>query len=283
MSEKGGTAPSSAIYGSVLGQSSNSGKLERLVFGAVAGAAMWMMIDLLGAPQIFGIGSDAGLIPFSIAGAILGLTRYRAFFPSFGFVLLCTVIVIGYTGVVSHAMDNFIRIDPAPPSADAVVVLSGGVTADGFLTQQGLDRALKGVALVEEGIAPVLLFTREERKARGVKSTNAGDQLRFARLARLDRVLSTRSVKITRDEALAVADVARHRGWRRVVLVTSPFHSRRACATFERAGLTVSCIPSDSRDVAIKRLIYPHDRLLAFGLWLYETAGTLRYRQMGWI
>jgi uncharacterized SAM-binding protein YcdF (DUF218 family) len=283
MSEKGSTAPSSAIYGSVRGQSSNAGKPERIVFGTVAGAAMWMLIDLLGAPHIFGAGSDAGLIPFSVAGAILGLTRYRLFFPSFAFLLLGVVIVVGYTSVMSGAMDDFIRIDPAPQSADAVVVLSGGVTADGYLTQQGLDRALKGVTLVEEGIAPVILFTREEREARGVKSTNAGDQLRFARLARLDRVLTTRSVKSTRDEALAVADVARHRGWRRIVLVTSPFHSRRACATFERAGLAVACIPSDSRDVAIRRLIYPHDRLMAFGLWLYETAGTLRYRQMGWI
>jgi uncharacterized SAM-binding protein YcdF (DUF218 family) len=283
MSEKGGTAPFSAIYGSARGQSSKPRKLESILFGTVAGAAAWMMIDLLGAPHIFGIGSDAGLIPFSIAGAILGPTRYRALFPSASFVLLCVVIVIGYTGVVSHAMDRLIRVDSAPRAADAVVVLSGGVTADGYLSQQGIDRTLKAVTLVEEGIAPVLLFTREERTARGVKSTNAGDQLRFARLARLDRVLTTRPVKSTRDEALAVADVARHRGWRTIVLVTSPFHSRRACATFEHAGLTVSCIPSDSRDVAIKRLVNPNDRLVAFGLWLYETAGTLRYRQMGWI
>ena len=242
-----------------------------------------MMIDVLGTPHIFGIGPDAGLIPLSIAGALLALTRFRAVIPALGFILLCTILIIGYTGVVSHAIDRFIRADPVPDSADAVVVLSGGVTADGYLTGQGLDRTILGVMLVEDGTAPVLVFTREERKANGVTSTNAGDQLRFAKLARLNRVLTTRPVKSTRDEALAVANIARHRRWKRIVVVTSPFHSRRACATFERVGLTVSCVPSDSRDVAIKRLVYPRDRLLAFGLWLYETAGTLRYRQLGWI
>ena len=242
-----------------------------------------MMIDILGAPHIFGIGSDAGLIPLSAVGAWLGLTRFRLVFPTVAFLLLCAVLVIGYTGVVSHAIDEFIRTDPVPQSADAVVVLSGGVTTDGYLNGQGIDRTLKAVTLVDAGIAPVLLFTREERKAKGMTSTNAGDQVRFSRLAHLNRVLTTRPVKSTHDEALAVADIARHRGWTKIVLVTSPFHSRRACATFEHVGLTVSCVPSDSRDVAINRLVYPRDRLIAFGLWLYETAGTLRYRQLGWI
>ena len=283
VSGKGSSDPSSAIYGSAHGQSSNRANLERFVIGAVTGFATWMMLDLLGVPHIFGIGPDAGFIPFSVVGAIVGVTRFRAFFPSVSFVLLCVVIVISYTGVTSHSIDRFVREDPAPASADAVVVLSGGVTSDGYLSQQGIDRTLKGVALVEAGIAPVILFTRENRKARGVKSTNAADQLRFSRLAGLERVMTTRPVKSTRDEALAVRDIAKYRQWKRIVLVTSPFHSRRACAAFEQVGLVVSCIPSESRDVAIKRLVYPRDRLLAFGLWLYETAGTLRYRQMGWI
>jgi uncharacterized SAM-binding protein YcdF (DUF218 family) len=281
--EKAKAQTSSAIYGSARMQASNQGRVERLIIGAVTGAAAWMMINVLGAPHIFGIGPDAGLIPLSITGALLSVTRFRVVMPVVGFLLLVAILIISYTGVVSHAVDRFIRVDRIPESADAVVVLSAGLTADGYLTGQGLDRTLMGVTLVEAGTAPVLLFTREERKSHGVEVNNAGDQVRFANLARLNRVLTTRPVQSTRDEAVSVASIARHRGWKRIVLVTSPFHSRRACATFEHVGLAVSCVPSDSRDVAIKRLIDPRDRLAAFGLWLYETAGTLRYRQLGWI
>jgi uncharacterized SAM-binding protein YcdF (DUF218 family) len=197
--------------------------------------------------------------------------------------LICITAVVAYSTVVVKPAQSLVRSDALPASADAVVVLSGGVTSDGYLTQQGADRTLKAVELVSGGIAPVLLFTREERKSGGIVTTSADDQRRFASIAHVTQVLSTRRVRSTRDEALAVASVARYRGWKRIVLVTSPLHSRRACAAFEKVGLQVSCVPGDARDVAVRRLLHPHDRIVAFGLLLYETAGTLRYRQAGWI
>ena len=258
-------------------------RADRVLYGALAGTATWLLMSLLGVPQIMGIGLEAGLVPFAIFAAILGITRLRWMFPLIAVALLLVTIVVGYTDVVVKPARQLFRSDPVPPAADAVVALSGGLTADGYLSQQGADRTLKAVELVARGVAPVLLFTREERKAGDHLTTSAEDQRRIASLARVTRMLTTRRVTSTRDEALAVASVARYRGWKNIVLVTSPFHSGRACATFEKAGLSLSCVPSDSRDVAIRRLASPHDRIVAFGLLVYETVGTLRYRQAGWL
>jgi uncharacterized SAM-binding protein YcdF (DUF218 family) len=271
------------IYSGAPGESSKPSRTVWIFFGAISGAASWLLLQQLGVPQIFGIGSEAGLIPLALLGVLLAWTRWRSLTAIIAFALFALLLIVAYTGIAAPLAFKLIRIDAIPSSADAVVALSAGVTADGHLTQQGLDRTITAVDLAERGVAPVLLFTREERKTRRRKSNNAGDQILVARLARLDHVMTTRPVKSTHDEAVAVASVARYRGWKRVIVVTSPFHSRRACATFERAGVVVSCVPSDSRDVAINRLIYPHDRIVAFGLWLYETAGTLRYKQKGWI
>ena len=271
------------IYSRAQAESSKRSRAVWIFFGAISGVASWLLLQEFGVPQIFGISSEAGLIPFLLLGSLSAWTRLRWLIPVIAFVLLALLLIVGYTGIAAPLAFKLIRQDPLPPGADAVVALSAGVTADGHLTQQGLDRTIAAVDLVERGVAPVLLFTREERKTGSHKSNNSADQILVARLARLGRVLTTRPVRSTHDEAVAVASVARYRGWKRVVLVTSPFHSRRACATFEQAGVVVSCVPSDSRDVAINRLIYPHDRIVAFGLWLYETAGTLRYRQRGWI
>ena len=82
---------------------------------------------------------------------------------------------------------------------------------------------------------------------------------------------------------MRIAALARRNGWSRIVLVTSPFHSRRACATFEKTGIKVSCVPSDSRDIAVRSLTGSENRLLAFGMLIYEIAGTIRYRQAGWL
>lgn len=253
------------------------------MFGAVAGAATWLLVDLIGVPEIFGIGSDAGLVPLLVLGAIFGLTRLKLVFPVMTLLLIALILVVSYTTLIVDPARALIRRDPVPRAADAVVALSAGVTTDGFLTQQSADRTVKAVELVEQGVAPVLLFTHEEKKGKKFKVTSSDDQMRFANLAHLRSVLVTRRVKSTRDEALAVASIAKYRNWRHIVLVTSPFHSRRACATFEKAGLLVSCVPSDSRDVAVNRLIHPHDRVAAFALWLYESVGSLRYRVSGWI
>ena len=256
---------------------------ERVLGGVAAGAALWLLTDTLGIPHIFGIGSDVGLVPFAVLGGLLALTRFSKIVPIIATALLGMVIVVSYTGVADRAALGFIREDPVPDSADAVVALSAGVTADGYMTQQGLDRTLSAVELVKRCIAPVLVLTREERLGSGVRVSPASDQRRLAALAGVSEVLTTGRVTSTHDEAVQVAGIARARGWQHVVLVTSPFHSRRACATFEKTGLVVSCAPSDSRDIAVKRLKYPSDRIAAFGMWLYETAGTLRYRQRGWI
>jgi hypothetical protein len=60
-------------------------------------------------------------------------------------------------------------------------------------------------------------------------------------------------------------------------------HTRRACATFEHVGIVVSCTASEARDFAVRKMAGAGDKLRAFQLWLYETAGSLDYRLHGWI
>ncbi len=241
-----------------------------------------MIIKTLGVPNVFHILSFDGIIPFTIAGGFIGVTRFRRVLAYVATVLLIGLAVVAYTPLFVSPARSLIRRDPLPTSANAVVVLSAGVTADGFLHQQGLDRLLMGLQLVRGGTAPILVVTREQREVHGRRVTAARDQDSLAGLAGVTNVIATPLEASTHDEAMAVALIARRSGWRHIVLVTSPFHSRRACATFEKTGLTVSCVPSDSRDVAVGTLDTADDRVGAFGMWIYEMAATLQYRRKGW-
>jgi len=260
-----------------------SEKLQRAASGVAAGVALWLLIDLIGIPPIFGVATDAGLIPFAVVGALAAMTRLRGFLYWSVVALFALVLVVAYTGVMVGPSRQAIRSDPIPASADAVVALSAGVTPDEYLTREGVDRILSATALVKRGVAPVLLVTREERKTGDEVYSTMNDQRRIAALAGVNVLVTSTPSKSTHDEAVRVASIARARHWRRIVLVTSPFHTRRACRTFEKAGLTVSCVAAESRDIAVRRMVYARDRLSAFGMWLYETAGTLRYMQKGWI
>ncbi|MFN2565563.1 MAG: YdcF family protein, partial [Gemmatimonadaceae bacterium] len=91
------------------------------------------------------------------------------------------------------------------------------------------------------------------------------------------------SVFSTRDEAVRMRELARSLDISSVAVVTSPTHTYRACATFEKVGFAVTCVPSESRDVALGSLGDVTDRVRAFQLWLYEMAGLAKYRVRRWI
>ena len=279
--------PNSTIYEPAPSQTSNNrGRHSRWVracAGLALGGSVWMWLALLGIPNVFHMTRMTGLIPLAIAGALVATTRFSRVLVLAAAVTFVALITVAYTPLFIAPARSFIRADPLPPSADAVVVLSAGVTPDGFLHQQGLDRLLKGLALVRRGVAPTLLLTREERDVNDKKVTAAADQDSLAALAGVANIISTPLEASTHDEALAVKKIAVKAGWKRIVLVTSPFHTRRACATFEHVGLTVSCTPSDSRDIAVKSLDFPDDRIEAFSMLIYELAATLQYRRLGWL
>ena len=256
---------------------------RRFVSGIVCAAASWFAASAVGIPAAFNIGVFTGILPALLAGGIVGVTRLYPLLRWLTVAMLALVLVIAFTPVVTGPAKKLIRRDAVPSKADAIVVLSAGVTADGLLPQQGMDRLLQGTKLARAGVAPRLILTREMRSIDGRRISSSGDQDSVVALAGIVDAIATRSVRSTHDEALRVSKLAGAEGWQRVVVVTSPFHSRRACRTFERAGLTVSCIPADSRDVAVLSLSTPDDRVKAFGFWLYESVRNIRYRQLGWI
>ena len=256
--------------------------MNRGTKGAVAAVALWMLVVLLGLPNIFGLGGIALLPIAAVAGAGVGVTRFSGTLTrvAAGFTLFA--LLIAFTPLMQAPTDRIIRRDPVPARADAIVVLSAGVSRDGMVGQQGMDRLLKGIELARARIAPRLVLTTERKKVDGKWITAERDQKRLVSFAGV-QVVTTGVAASTREEAMRVRAIAQREGWRRIVVVTSPFHSRRACATFEKTGLTVSCLPADSRDIAVVNLDGADDRVRAFGMWTYELAGTLRYWAGGWI
>lgn len=242
-----------------------------------------MVVSQIGLLNIAGIGTTGGEIPIWLVGSLIAQTRLYRVLLWATVALLILLGLIAFTNVMEGPVRSLVRVDPTPRDADAIVVLSGGVTNDGLLPQQGSDRLRKALELMKAHVAPVLVLTRERTRAgqRGVNT--ARDQDDFIALVGIDSVLHTDWVTSTRTEAEEVSRIAAARRWKRIIVVTSPVHSRRACAVFERVGLTVSCIPAESRDISLNRMTSSHDRVGAFALWLYELAGTVRYRQLGYL
>lgn len=287
------TSREDQIYGASSGAATRSpvttelvpARWRRAVDGAVLGAMSWLLLLVLGVPWVFHIDGFVGLVPSTALGILIGLTRWRVVLLAVVVAMSVLLLGIVFTPLIVEPSRSLIRNDQLPSNADAIVVLAGGTNDDGLILPQATDRLLKGLELLNRGIAPVLVLPREADSVGNRLVTPRDDHERIIALvpgARSKVVLSGLTHS-TRDEAVRTAALFRSRGWNRVVVVTSPLHTRRACATFEKIGMTVSCIAAEWREAAVNSLRSPEDRTRAFQVWLYEMAGTARYKQLGWI
>lgn len=234
--------------------------------------------------QLLRIPDLALYVPAAIFGALVGPTRLRPLVWVPAGVIAAICIAVAYTPVVSTLARPLVRRDALPTRVDAVAVLSMGLTPDGMMRSETLDRLLTGLSLAKRGLAPVMMVSREQRSFAGQLVSDSADLRNVATLANpTARVIFVDSIVTTRTEAIRMGAIARANHWSTLAVVTSPMHTRRACATFEAAGLRVVCIPAAVRGSGLYPGANAEDRLRAFRSWLYEVFASSSYKSRGWI
>ncbi len=195
------------------------------------------------------------------------------------------VYVIGFTPVMRGPVHALIRRDSIPTERlDAVIVLSSVVSADSLLDPVAVDRLLTGLAVFRDNGARLLVTTRRAVSASDHRLESDRDRRRLIDLAAdTGRWHAVGPVATTRDEAVRSAALLLPLEQKRVAVVTSPLHTRRACRTFEKVGFQVTCIPADERVYTVYTFNSSTTRLLATADWLYEELAMIKYRWRGWI
>ena len=206
------------------------------------------------------------------------------------------------------------RLTPTPlPRADAVLVLGGGLRPAlpprrGVELGEAGDRLLTGVELLQRGLAPILVvsggrvgFTHGDPSPAEADSAALLAQRLGVPAGRIvtNPGSSPDGPRNTAEEAEAIARLARQRGWRSLLLVTSATHLPRALATFERhlpagSGLRLIPVACDyqlpQRQLMGRRtassvllsLLPTADGLASTTTALKEDIGLLLYRLRGW-
>lgn len=256
------------------------------MIGAAIGMLIALMASTLGLWDV--LGTECLTMPTAACatvGLALGLTQRLTWVMLVGLALIALSLVAALTPLTNRAMQSWVRQD-APPAGHvgAVVVLSGGLNSDGNLNIVTADRLLTGLELVRAGMAPQLLTTRVVKTLRGERVSSDPDQRRLIQLAGEDSAWTILdSVSDTRHEAERAASFLLPRGIRIIAVVTSPAHTRRACATFEMLGFQVYCVPARERGHSTWRPKDAGDRLASFRSYLYERLGMRKYQIKGWV
>ena len=220
--------------------------------GALIGASLGLLGTLTflatNFPRPIGSAWLAATLAVVIGGLLGGFARPRRI------AWVCTVIAVDRRDPRLHARDArsgalVIRRDSIPAERlDAVVVLSSGVSDDSLLDPAAVERLLTGLAVFRDNGARLLVTTRN-----GVSRSDRRIESDVDRRRLIDLAADTGALARRRSRAHDARRSRPDRGvllpleQRRVAVVTSPLHTRRACRTFEKVGFRVTCVPSDER------------------------------------
>ncbi len=133
---------------------------------------------------------------------------------------------------------------PTPPSpTDAVVVLGAQVLGPGAPAPAARRRLSHAVAVLEGRGARWLVLTGGVGEA-GVSEASVMAGLALGLGVPPGRLVLEEESTSTLEQAVAVARLARQRGWQRVVVVTDRYHLPRALFLFHRLGVPASGDPA---------------------------------------
>jgi uncharacterized SAM-binding protein YcdF (DUF218 family)/glycosyltransferase involved in cell wall biosynthesis len=187
--------------------------------------------------------------------------------------------IVFYTNVAWWAASP-LRLDAPPRRADAIVVFGGGVGESGKAGGGTEERVQHAVDEYRAGLAPHLVFSSGYQYS--FPEAESMRALAVQQGVPASAIVLERRATDTRQNVLFTRDILREHGWRSVLLVSSPYHMRRAVLVWNRAAPDVAVVPTPPP----RSQFYDHGRGITFeqlrGI-LHEYAAIAVYWLRGWL
>lgn len=153
--------------------------------------------------------------------------RGGIFFRLIFFIFILVVCAVLYLARVPllRLAGEFWVVDEPPETSDVIVVLSG----DNY----DAERATRAASLFKSGMAPRVVATGRALRSYATTTDLMKRDLVEHGVPESAIVPFTHKADDTRDEAAAVSEFVRSHGWKKILLVTSNYHTRRSQYIYE--------------------------------------------------
>jgi uncharacterized SAM-binding protein YcdF (DUF218 family) len=153
--------------------------------------------------------------------------RGGIFFRLIFFIFILAVCAVLYLARVPllRLAGEFWVVDEPPEASDVIVVLSG----DNY----DAERATRAASLFKSGLAPRVLATGRALRSYATTTDLMKRDLVEHGVPENAIVPFTHKADDTRDEAAAVSEFVASHGWKKILLVTSNYHTRRSQYIYE--------------------------------------------------
>ena len=173
-----------------------------------------------------------------------------------------------------------LELSAAPVASDAIVVFAGGVGESGRAGGGTQERLKRAVDLYKAGHAPRMIlssgYVYSFREAEAMRALAIDQGIPPAAIV-LEQKASN-----TYQNVRFVDDILREHRWSRILLVSSPYHMRRALLVWHRQAPDVSVVPTP----AIDSQFYQHGRgasLEQVRAIVQEYIAIAAYWRRGWL
>ncbi len=168
------------------------------------------------------------------------------------------VLVLAYVLLFQTALPwtlaSPLRLSAAPEAADAIVVLAGGVGESGQAGGGYQERVKMAVELYQSGFAPRMVF--ESGYVFAFREAEIMRDLALSLDVPESAIILETTGANTYEQVARVHAVLREHGWRRILLVSSPYHMRRAVLVWRKQAPEVQVVPTP----VPRSQFYAHDR-----------------------
>ena len=200
--------------------------------------------------------------------------------------VVVTIVLLGVLPAGPLLYRLMLVRDP-PRRADAIVVLGAGVFDEELPRHGSTVRLVHGLRLYHRGYAPLVILTGGNPLDPRIPEATVMGRVAEELGVKPDALVVETVADRTGTQGAAVARIARARGIRTILLVTSPEHSFRAAHVFRKTGLEVVSTPVAARRLpALSAEIHPLrvlERIVGLIPWGYEAAAIALYWWRGWL
>ncbi len=154
--------------------------------------------------------------------------------------IILVLIIGGLLGLLFIGLPYYLAPQDKLVKADAIVAVSGGETTS---------RTLGAIKLYDEGYAPVIIFSGAASDPASVSNAAAMRKIAIQAGVPASDILIEEDSADTYENAQNTARIIKGRAISSIILVTSPYHQRRASIEFTRAlGKDIKVIDHSTSD-----------------------------------
>lgn len=197
------------------------------------------------------------------------------------FYIFCLILIfiIGFTPLNKWISMPLTHEDELQ-QADVIIVLGSGLNENGSLTANGQERVLQGAILLEQDYGSMMLMSGGQYENTSFYESEQMSLYAQSLGVPETYIITERESTSTYENALFSKEVMAENMWENALVVTSAFHSKRACNVFEAQSITTTCSPADPDLVSRISIL---SRLSDFWSIMREYGATIYYSLKGYI